>query len=168
MSGVLNPPPLKREGFQPRWVEVHGRSNGRWPLSPRDSVADVAVDPGSGQAFAVWQDFGNPPEEGDGVGRLAVYDTAALTESGPGAELPGYTGQLGSSSVAVTPGGDTVFVASPADASLTTFRRPVPPALRVAAALRITVAVVLAIVLAVRLGVTLGVAARGDSAAGAQ
>ncbi|MFS8197379.1 hypothetical protein ACLVWQ_01705 [Streptomyces sp. CWNU-52B] len=94
---------------------------------PGDTVADVAVDPGSGRAFAVWQDWGNPPEEGDGVGRLAVYDTGTLKDLGLGAELPGVDGQLGSSSVAVTPGGDAVFVAGPSDASLSVFRAPVPP-----------------------------------------
>ncbi|WP_328493281.1 hypothetical protein OHS59_11390 [Streptomyces sp. NBC_00414] len=94
---------------------------------PGDTVADVAVDPRSDRAFAVWQDWGNPPEEGDGVGRLAVYGTATLEDLGMSAELPGVNGQLGSSSVAVTPGGDSVFVASPSDASLTVFRAPVPP-----------------------------------------
>ncbi|MBV1938476.1 LPXTG cell wall anchor domain-containing protein [Streptomyces sp. BV286] len=94
---------------------------------PGDSIADVAVDPRSDQAFAVWQDYGNPPEEGDGVGQLTVYDTATLKDAGKGAELPGNNGQLGSSSVAVTPGGGSVFVASPSDASLTVFTAPVPP-----------------------------------------
>ncbi|WP_405957032.1 hypothetical protein [Streptomyces phaeochromogenes] len=94
---------------------------------PGDTIADVAVDPRSDRAFAVWQDWGNPPEEGDGVGQLAVYDTATLKDLGMGAELPGVNGQLGSSSVAVTAGGDSVFVGSPSDASLTVFRAPVPP-----------------------------------------
>ncbi|MCX4904603.1 hypothetical protein [Streptomyces sp. NBC_00878] len=104
-----------------------GKLAAAFPAKPGDTIADVAVDPGSDQAFAVWQDYGNPPEEGDGVGRLAVYDTATLKDVGKGAELPGNNGQLGSSSVAVTPGGDSVFVASPSDASLTVFRAPVPP-----------------------------------------
>ncbi|MEV0221661.1 hypothetical protein [Streptomyces sp. NPDC050704] len=112
-------------------LEVYDISSGKlaatFEAKPGDSIGDVAVDPRSGQAFAVWQDFGNPPEEGDGVGQLSVYDTATLKDTGKGAELPGYSGQLGSSSIAVTPGGDSVFVASPADASLTTFRAPVPP-----------------------------------------
>ncbi|MFJ2257112.1 hypothetical protein ACIOKD_02015 [Streptomyces sp. NPDC087844] len=95
---------------------------------PGDTVADVTVDPRSDRAFAVWQDWGNPPEEGDGVGRLAVYDTATLKDLDLGAELPGVNGQLGTSSVAVAPGGDAVFVASPSDASLTVFKAPVPPA----------------------------------------
>ncbi|MER5220782.1 hypothetical protein [Streptomyces flaveus] len=112
-------------------LEAYDISTGKLTTSftsdPGDSVADVAVDPGSDQAFAVWQDFGNPPEEGDGVGRLAVYDTAALKDSGEDVELPGVHGQLGASSVAVTPGGESVFVGSPADGSVTTFQRPQTP-----------------------------------------
>jgi len=94
---------------------------------PGDTVADVAVDPRSGRAFAVWQDWGDPPAEGDGVGQLAVYDTATLKALDVGAELPGVHGQLGTSTVAVAPGGGTVFVASPSDASLTLFSAPVAP-----------------------------------------
>ncbi|GAB2998675.1 hypothetical protein GCM10023080_075700 [Streptomyces pseudoechinosporeus] len=112
-------------------LEAYDISTGKLAASfesdPGDSVADVAVDPGSDQAFAVWQDFGNPPEEGDGVGRLAVYDTAALKDSGEDVELPGVHGQLGASSIAVTPGGESVFVGSPADGSVTTFQRPPAP-----------------------------------------
>ncbi|MFH8466089.1 hypothetical protein [Streptomyces sp. NPDC017991] len=104
-----------------------GKPAASFDARPGDTVADVAVDPRSDRAFAVWQDWGNPPEEGDGVGQLSVYDTATLKDLDMGAELPGVHGQLGSSSVAVTPGGDAVFVASPSDASLTVFRAPVPP-----------------------------------------
>ncbi len=104
-----------------------GKLAASFDARPGDTIADVAVDPRSDRAFAVWQDWGNPPEEGDGVGRLAVYDTETFKEVDMGAELPGVNGQLGSSSVAVTPGGDAVFVGSPSDASLTVFRAPVPP-----------------------------------------
>ncbi|WP_307130874.1 hypothetical protein [Streptomyces aurantiacus] len=104
-----------------------GKPVASFDAKPGDTVADVAVDPRSGRAFAVWQDWGNPPEEGDGVGQLSVYDTATFEDLGLGAELPGVNGQLGGSSIAVTPGGDAVFVASPSDASLTVFRAPVPP-----------------------------------------
>ncbi|WP_192583414.1 YncE family protein [Streptomyces albicerus] len=104
-----------------------GKLAATFEAKPGDSIADVAFDPRSDQAFAVWQDFGNPPEEGDGVGQLSVYDTATLKDLDKGAELPGNNGQLGNSSVAVTPGGGSVFVASPSDASLTVFRAPVPP-----------------------------------------
>ena len=64
---------------------------------------------------------------GDGVGRLTVYDTVTLKDAGKGSELPGNEGQLGNSAIAVTPGGGSVFVASPSDASLTVFRAPAPP-----------------------------------------
>lgn len=104
-----------------------GKLAASFDAKPGDTIADVAVDPRSDRAFAVWQDWGNPPEEGDGVGQLAVYDTATLKDLDMGAELPGVNGQLGSSSVAVTPGGDSVFVGSPSEASLTVFRAPVPP-----------------------------------------
>ncbi|MFE7037257.1 hypothetical protein ACFU9Y_43915 [Streptomyces sp. NPDC057621] len=104
-----------------------GKLAASFDAKPGDTIADVAVDPRSDRAFAVWQDWGNPPEEGDGVGQLAVYDTATLKDLDLGAELPGVNGQLGSSSVAVTPGGDAVFVASPSDASLTVFKAPKPP-----------------------------------------
>ncbi|BCL26903.1 hypothetical protein ACFFS2_28195 [Streptomyces aurantiacus] len=104
-----------------------GKPVASFDAKPGDTVADVAVDPRSGRAFAVWQDWGNPPEEGDGVGQLSVYDTATFEDLDLGAELPGVNGQLGGSSVAVAPGGDAVFVASPSDASLTVFRAPVPP-----------------------------------------
>ncbi|MFD6292798.1 hypothetical protein [Streptomyces sp. NPDC060205] len=104
-----------------------GKLAASFDAEPGDTIADVAVDPRSDRAFAVWQDWGNPPEEGDGVGRLAVYDTATLKDLDLGAELPGVNGQLGSSSVAVAPGGDTVFVASPSDASLTVLKAPEPP-----------------------------------------
>lgn len=104
-----------------------GKPVASFDAKPGDTVADVAVDQRSGRVFAVWQDWGNPPEEGDGVGQLAVYDTATFEDLGLSAELPGVNGQLGASSVAVTPGGDAVFVASPSDASLTVFRAPVPP-----------------------------------------
>ncbi|KAA0941437.1 YncE family protein [Streptomyces apricus] len=104
-----------------------GKPVASFGAEPGDTVADVAVDPRSGRAFAVWQDWGNPPEEGDGVGQLSVYDTATLKDLDTGAELPGVNGQSGTSSVAVTPGGEAVFVASPSDASLTVFRAPQPP-----------------------------------------
>jgi hypothetical protein len=62
---------------------------------PGDTIADVAVDPRSDRAFAVWQDWGNPPEEGDGVGQLAVYDTATLKDLEHGRRTAGCQRPVG-------------------------------------------------------------------------
>ncbi|WP_221358079.1 hypothetical protein [Streptomyces beigongshangae] len=64
-----------------------GRKTASFDAEPGGTIAGVAVDPRSDRAFAVWQDWGDPPREGDGVGRLTVYGTATLKDLGTAAVL---------------------------------------------------------------------------------
>ncbi|WP_320778595.1 immunoglobulin I-set domain protein [Streptomyces sp. CRN 30] len=96
-------------------------------IEGEDRAAAVAFDPGTGRAFVVWQDGGNTGGGDDGNGSLAVYDTATFEEAATATALPGNQGQLGQASVAVAPGGTTVYVTSPAEATITKLDRRMSP-----------------------------------------
>ncbi|MDH6537826.1 hypothetical protein [Streptomyces sp. SPB4] len=85
-------------------------------------------DPLTQEAFVAWQDEGDPSRPGsDGAGALAVYRTSDLREAAAPVALPGNHGQSGFAALAVTPGGGSVFVSSPAEGKITRLERSVSP-----------------------------------------
>lgn len=85
-------------------------------------------DPLTHEAFVAWQDEGDPSRPGsDGDGALAVYRTSDLREAAAPVALPGNHGQSGFAALAVTPGGGSVFVSSPAEGKITRLERSVSP-----------------------------------------
>ncbi|MEU4949020.1 hypothetical protein [Streptomyces lavendulae] len=85
-------------------------------------------DPLTQEAFVAWQDEGDPSRPGsDGDGTLAVYRTTDLREAAAPVALPGNHGQSGFAALAVTPGGGSVFVSSPAEGKITRLERSVSP-----------------------------------------
>ncbi|MFI1963173.1 immunoglobulin I-set domain protein [Streptomyces pathocidini] len=94
-----------------------------------DLAKDAAFDPASGgRAFVVWQDTGDLSIPGsDNDGALTVHDTATFEEATDPVPLPGNRAQSGSASVAVAPGGATVFVASPAEGKVVRLVRRMSP-----------------------------------------
>ncbi|MFE2294920.1 hypothetical protein [Streptomyces sp. NPDC059452] len=97
-------------------------------LPGKDLARDAAFDPRTGRAFVVWQDGGNLSEPAnDNNGTLTVYDTESLAPAATELSLPGNHSQAGAASLAVEPGGDTVFVTSPAEGKITRLTRQVSP-----------------------------------------
>ncbi|WP_334665036.1 hypothetical protein [Streptomyces cyaneofuscatus] len=97
-------------------------------LIGKDLARDAAFDTESGRAFVVWQDGGDlsdPANDNDGT--LTVYDSATFTPAAKDLSLPGNQSQLGAASLAVAPGGATVFVTSPAEGKITRLTRQVSP-----------------------------------------
>ncbi|MPY59193.1 immunoglobulin I-set domain protein [Streptomyces spongiae] len=92
-----------------------------------DRAVDVAFDTATGRAFVVWQDSGDTGNGGDNNGSLGVYDTTTCAQAAESAKLPGNQGQIGQAAVAVTPGGTTVYVASPAEGKVTKLDRRMSP-----------------------------------------
>ncbi|MFG3511460.1 immunoglobulin I-set domain protein [Streptomyces bobili] len=88
-------------------------------ISGPDEAVDVAFDTTTGRAFVVWQDNGDTGNGGDQTSSLAVYDTAAFTPAAAPVALEGNQSQLGDASVAVTRGGTSVYVSSPAEGKIT-------------------------------------------------
>ncbi|GLV85653.1 hypothetical protein Slala03_53420 [Streptomyces lavendulae subsp. lavendulae] len=85
-------------------------------------------DPLTQEAFVAWQDEGDPSRPGsDGDGALAVYRTTDLREAAAPVALPGNHGQSGFAALAVTPGGGSVFVSSPAEGKITRLERSMSP-----------------------------------------
>ncbi|PCG83717.1 hypothetical protein CIB93_23180 [Streptomyces sp. WZ.A104] len=94
----------------------------------KDLARDAAFDAESGRAFVVWQDGGDLSDPAnDNNGTLTVYDSADHTAAAEDVSLPGNHSQLGAASLAVTPGGATVFVTSPAEGKITKLVRQVSP-----------------------------------------
>ncbi len=97
-------------------------------LIGKDLARDAAFDTESGRAFVVWQDGGDLSDPAnDNNGTLTVYDSATFAPAAKDLSLPGNQSQLGAASLAVEPGGATVFVTSPAEGKITRHIRQVSP-----------------------------------------
>lgn len=92
-----------------------------------DEATDIAFDAATGRAFVVWQDDGTLGGGSDGVSDLGVYDTATYTEAATRTKLDGNDSQNGAASVAVAPGGTTVYVSSPSEGEITKLDRRMSP-----------------------------------------
>ncbi|UUN28184.1 immunoglobulin domain-containing protein [Streptomyces sp. FIT100] len=92
-----------------------------------DEAAGIAFDPTTQRAFVVRQDNGDTGSGGDNDGSLAVYSTTTYEPAAEPTALPGNHSQLGEATVAVTPGGSTVYVTSPAAGTVTKLDRRMSP-----------------------------------------
>ncbi|MEV4227091.1 hypothetical protein AB0J81_08285 [Streptomyces bobili] len=88
-------------------------------ISGPDEAVDVTFDTTTGRAFVVWQDNGDTGSGGDQTSSLAVYDTATFAPAAAPVTLEGNQSQLGDACVAVTRGGTSVYVSSPAESKIT-------------------------------------------------
>lgn len=97
-------------------------------LVGKDLARDAAFDAAGGRAFVAWQDGGDLSDPAnDNNGTLTVYDSTDFTPAAKDLSLPGNQTQLGAASLAVEPGGATVFVTSPAEGKITRLTRQVSP-----------------------------------------
>ncbi|MFD5558652.1 YncE family protein [Streptomyces sp. NPDC127068] len=97
-------------------------------LTGPDRAIAVAFDAASKRAFLVRQDGGNPSEPGnDNNGSLTTYETEDYAQTTEPVSLPGNHGQLGSATVAVEPGGATVYVTHPAEGKVVKLVRQMSP-----------------------------------------
>ncbi|WP_433404869.1 hypothetical protein [Streptomyces sp. CA-146814] len=97
-------------------------------LVGKDLARDAAFDTASGRAFVVWQDGGDLSDPAnDNNGTLTVYGTEDFAPAAKELSLPGNHSQSGAASLAVEPGGATVFVTSPAEGRITRLVRQVSP-----------------------------------------
>lgn len=92
-----------------------------------DDAADIAFDTATGRAFVVWQDNGDSGNGGDNTSHLGVYDTTTYAEAAASTKLADNDSQNGSASVAVAPGGTTVYVSSPSEGEITKLDRRMSP-----------------------------------------
>ncbi|MEV7638759.1 hypothetical protein AB0O32_02415 [Streptomyces rubiginosohelvolus] len=97
-------------------------------LVGKDLARDAAFDTASGRAYVVWQDGGDLSDPAnDNNGTLTVYGTEDFAVAAQDLSLPGNHSQAGAASLAVEPGGATVFVTSPAEGKITKLVRQVSP-----------------------------------------
>ncbi|MFJ9639342.1 hypothetical protein [Streptomyces sp. NPDC101178] len=97
-------------------------------LVGKDLARDAAFDTASGRAFVAWQDGGDLSDPAnDNNGTLTVYGTEDFAPAAEELSLPGNHSQSGAASLAVEPGGATVFVTSPAEGRITRLVRQVSP-----------------------------------------
>ncbi|MGW3333581.1 hypothetical protein ACWDF9_23900 [Streptomyces rubiginosohelvolus] len=97
-------------------------------LVGKDLARDAAFDAASGRAYVVWQDGGDLSDPAnDNNGTLTVYGTEDFAVAAQDLSLPGNHSQAGAASLAVEPGGATVFVTSPAEGKITKLVRQVSP-----------------------------------------
>ncbi|MFE7049637.1 hypothetical protein ACFVAM_14900 [Streptomyces californicus] len=97
-------------------------------LAGGDLARAAAFDRATGRAFVVRQDGGDLSDPADdNNGTLTVYDTTDYSVAARELSLPGNHSQAGAASLAVEPGGATVFVASPAEGKVTKLVRQVSP-----------------------------------------
>ncbi|MEV7462191.1 hypothetical protein [Streptomyces rubiginosohelvolus] len=97
-------------------------------LVGKDLARDAAFDTVSGRAYVVWQDGGDLSDPAnDNNGTLTVYGTEDFAVAAQDLSLPGNHSQAGAASLAVEPGGATVFVTSPAEGKITKLVRQVSP-----------------------------------------
>lgn len=97
-------------------------------LVGKDLARDAAFDAATGRAYVVWQDGGDLSDPADdNNGTLTVYDTEDFAVAAKDLSLPGNHSQSGAASLAVEPGGATVFVTSPAEGKITKLVRQVSP-----------------------------------------
>ncbi|MEI5520233.1 immunoglobulin I-set domain protein [Streptomyces brasiliscabiei] len=92
-----------------------------------DQAADLAFDTATGRAFVVWQDNGDSGNGGDRTSHLAVYDTTSYAPAAVPTKLADNESQNGSASLAVAPGGTTVYVGSPSEGEITRLDRRMSP-----------------------------------------
>ncbi|WP_328507865.1 immunoglobulin domain-containing protein [Streptomyces sp. NBC_00391] len=92
-----------------------------------DEAVDIAFDTTTGRAFVVWQDDGDSGNGGDNTSHLGVYDTATYAEAATLTKLTDNSSQVGEASVAVAPGGTTVYVSSPFEGEITKLDRRMSP-----------------------------------------
>ncbi|MFI2114121.1 hypothetical protein ACH489_06630 [Streptomyces rubiginosohelvolus] len=97
-------------------------------LVGKDLARDADFDTASGRAYVVWQDGGDLSDPAnDNNGTLTVYGTEDFAVAAKDLSLPGNHSQAGAASLAVEPGGATVFVTSPAEGKITKLVRQVSP-----------------------------------------
>lgn len=97
-------------------------------LVGKDLARDAAFDTASGRAFVAWQDGGDLSDPAnDNNGTLTVYGTEDFAPAAKELSLPGNHSQSGAASLAVEPGGATVFVTSPAEGKISRLTRQVSP-----------------------------------------
>ncbi|MFH9668151.1 hypothetical protein ACH4LQ_23260 [Streptomyces globisporus] len=97
-------------------------------LVGKDLARDAAFDTASGRAYVVRQDGGDLSDPAnDNNGTLTVYGTEDFAVAAKVLSLPGNHSQAGAASLAVEPGGTTVFVTSPAEGKITKLVRQVSP-----------------------------------------
>ncbi|MFH9192996.1 hypothetical protein [Streptomyces globisporus] len=97
-------------------------------LVGKDLARDAAFDTASGRAYVVRQDGGDLSDPAnDNNGTLTVYGTEDFAVAAKDLSLPGNHSQAGAASLAVEPGGTTVFVTSPAEGKITKLVRQVSP-----------------------------------------
>ncbi|MFH8882885.1 hypothetical protein [Streptomyces californicus] len=93
-----------------------------------DLARAAAFDQATGRAFVVRQDGGDLSDPADdNNGTLTVYDSTDFSVAAKELPLPGNHSQAGAASIAVEPGGATVFVTSPAEGKVTRLVRQVSP-----------------------------------------
>ncbi|WDG28059.1 hypothetical protein N7925_06740 [Streptomyces sp. CA-278952] len=93
-----------------------------------DLARDAAFDEATGRAYVAWQDGGDLSDPAnDNNGTLTVYDTEDFAVAAKDVSLPGNHSQSGAASLAVEPGGATVFVTNPAEGKITKLVRQVSP-----------------------------------------
>lgn len=92
-----------------------------------DEAADIAFDTATGRAFVIWQDNGDAGNGGDDTSHLGVYDTTTYAEAATPTKLPGNNSQLSAASIAVAPGGTSVYVSSPSEGAITKLDRRMSP-----------------------------------------
>ncbi|MGW7062570.1 hypothetical protein ACWGHM_29180 [Streptomyces sp. NPDC054904] len=110
-------------------VVVHDAAGRRLRVLTGDDLPRAArFDPVTHEAYVVRQDPGDTSQPGsDNNGSLTVYRTTDFGEAAKPVVLPGNQGQLGFASLAVEPGGGTVFVSNPAEGRITRLQRSVSP-----------------------------------------
>ncbi|MEU5326742.1 hypothetical protein [Streptomyces parvus] len=97
-------------------------------LVGKDLARDAAFDTETGRAYVVWQDGGDLSDPAnDNNGTLTVYGSEDFAPAAKDLSLPGNHSQAGAASLAVEPGGATVFVTSPAEGKITRLVRQVSP-----------------------------------------
>ena len=97
-------------------------------LVGKDLARDAAFDTATGRAYVVWQDGGDLSDPAnDNNGTLTVYSSEDFAPAAKDLSLPGNHSQAGAASLAVEPGGATVFVTSPAEGKITRLARQVSP-----------------------------------------
>ncbi|GGW13157.1 MULTISPECIES: hypothetical protein [Streptomyces albovinaceus subgroup] len=97
-------------------------------LVGKDLARDAAFDTASGRAYVVRQDGGDLSDPAnDNNGTLTVYGIEDFAVAAKDLSLPGNHSQAGAASLAVEPGGTTVFVTSPAEGKITKLVRQVSP-----------------------------------------
>ncbi|MGW0707459.1 immunoglobulin I-set domain protein [Streptomyces sp. NPDC002643] len=92
-----------------------------------DEAADIAFDTTTGRAFVIWNDTGDTGNGADDTSSLGVYDTTTFAETATPTKLVGNNSQIGQASVAVAPGGTSVYVSNPVQGDIVKLDRRMSP-----------------------------------------